>query len=173
MTNESYDRELIARMLADYATFAKTKFQLGPVWAQIEALRAADDADATGVHTARIAPAEAKGDECPNCVSPWKCNGPHIGEAPDYGYDTPQPPAGEAVARDREADRARFADAAFNNWLDEGISDSGHTVWDAVGDVSTAWSGWCAREFYGMPPVADCVAPEEIYIRDGDAAACI
>lgn len=73
------------------------------------------------------------------------------------GYTTP-PAAltkgGEAVARDREADRARFADAAFNNWLDEGISDSGHTIWDAVGDVSTAWSGWCAREFYATPPAA-------------------
>ena len=70
------------------------------------------------------------------------------------GYKAHQPAGGEAAARDREADRARFADAAFNNWLDEGISDSGHTVWDAVGDVSTAWSGWCAREFYATPPAA-------------------
>ena len=86
----------------------------------------------------------------------------------------PPPPAaltkgGEAVARDREADRARFADAAFNNWLDEGISDSGHTIWDAVGDVSTAWSGWCAREFYGTTPPAAQVQAEDFvhgeYIR--------
>ena len=27
------------------------------------------------------------GDICPNCVSPWKCNGPHIGEAPSSGYE--------------------------------------------------------------------------------------
>lgn len=47
--------------------------------------------------------------------------------------------------RDREADRARFTDKDFNRWLDDGISDAGHTVWDAVGCTASAWAGWEAR----------------------------
>lgn len=63
------------------------------------------------------------------------------------------PPAAkpDAVAdrvRQREADRARFPDPGFNNWLDEGISDAGHTVWDAIGSIEDAWSGWGARRYY-------------------------
>jgi hypothetical protein len=46
---------------------------------------------------------------------------------------------------DREADRARFTDKDFNRWLDDGISDAGHTVWDAVGCIASAWAGWEAR----------------------------
>ena len=57
------------------------------------------------------------------------------------------PPAALPV-RDREADRNRFPDAAFNRWLDEGISDAGHTVWDQIADVCTAWHGWVNRPFY-------------------------
>ena len=53
--------------------------------------------------------------------------------------------------RNREADRQRFPDPAFNRWLDEGISDAGHTVWDQVGDVCAAWHGWWNREFYATP----------------------
>ncbi|MCE7031772.1 hypothetical protein LY625_03930 [Lysobacter sp. GX 14042] len=53
------------------------------------------------------------------------------------------------VSRDREADRTRFTDKAFNDWLDTGISDAGHTVWDAVGDTQAAWKGWEARQFAG------------------------
>ena len=53
--------------------------------------------------------------------------------------------------RDREADRARFPDPAFNCWLDEGISDAGHTVWDQVGSVVDAWHGWENRAFYVKP----------------------
>lgn len=50
--------------------------------------------------------------------------------------------------RDREADRIRFPDPDFNRWLDEGISDAGHTVWDSIPDVSIAWSAWGARPYY-------------------------
>lgn len=28
---------------------------------------------------------------CPNCCSPFKCNGPHVGEAPEHGYEDLQP----------------------------------------------------------------------------------
>lgn len=51
----------------------------------------------------------------------------------------------EPVKRDREVDRGRFPDPAFNRWLDEGISDGGHTVYDALVDIADAWSGWSAR----------------------------
>lgn len=57
------------------------------------------------------------------------------------------------LERDREADRTRFTDPAFNQWLDEAISDAGHTVWDAVGDVQAAWQGWESRPFYVKNPV--------------------
>ena len=48
--------------------------------------------------------------------------------------------------RDREADRARFPDHRFNAWLDTGISDAGHTVWDQIGDVCSAWAAWQDQE---------------------------
>lgn len=72
--------------------------------------------------------------------------------------------AGQAqpVSRDREADRQRFTDPAFNRWLDEGISDAGHTVWDAVGDVQAAWNGWSNREFYTSPPAHQPLTDEQI-----------
>jgi hypothetical protein len=59
--------------------------------------------------------------------------------------------AAAVPARNREADRQRFPDPAFNRWLDERISDVGHTVWDQVGDVFAAWHGWWNREFYITP----------------------
>ena len=34
-----------------------------------------------GVTVQPAAPAEGLDDMCPNCVTPWKCNGPHIPEA--------------------------------------------------------------------------------------------
>lgn len=64
----------------------------------------------------------------------------------------PQPAAEARPVRNREADRERFTDPEFNRWLDEGISDAGHTVWDAVGDVQAAWQGWNNRQFYAAPP---------------------
>ena len=62
-------------------------------------------------------------------------------------------------SRDREADRARFTDPVFNRWLDEGISDAGHTVWDAVGDTQAAWQGWENRPHYVGEQPAEAVAP--------------
>lgn len=60
-----------------------------------------------------------------------------------------QAAAGDAEPkRDREAARQRFADESFNCWLDEGVSDGGHTVWDMIGDVADAWAGWDARVSY-------------------------
>lgn len=50
--------------------------------------------------------------------------------------------------REREADRQRFPDPAFNEWLDEGISDFGHTVWDATENIADAWAGWNSRGYY-------------------------
>jgi hypothetical protein len=56
--------------------------------------------------------------------------------------------------RDREADRARFPDADFNRWLDEGISDCGHIVWHTVGDVADAWAAWDSRPHYALAALA-------------------
>jgi hypothetical protein len=64
----------------------------------------------------------------------------------------PEDIAGNLAVRDREADRTRFSDPQFNRWLDEGISDAGHTVWDAVGDVQAAWQGWNNRPYYDVTP---------------------
>lgn len=52
---------------------------------------------------------------------------------------------------DREAARARFPDPAFQRWLDEGISDAGHTVFCTLGDVADAWAGWSAKSYYAQP----------------------
>ena len=76
-----------------------------------------------------------------------------------------QPVAG-AVARDRETDRARFPDPAFNQWLDEGISDAGHTVWDQVGSVIDAWHGWENRKFYHDPQAAPPPEPSAQAVRE-------
>ena len=59
--------------------------------------------------------------------------------------------------RDRESDRQRFPDIEFNRWLDEGISDAGHTVWDSLNDVCDAWHGWNNRQYYPTTPQpAEC-----------------
>jgi len=78
-------------------------------------------------------------------------------------------PAGstERPTRDREADRARFTDAGFNRWLDDGISDAGHTVYDAIPDIACAWQGWTAREYYEQPATT---APGEGSVSEQDAA---
>jgi hypothetical protein len=44
--------------------------------------------------------------------------------------------------RDRDADRKRFPDDDFNAWLDAGISDAGHTVYDSLSSIEDAWQGW-------------------------------
>lgn len=48
----------------------------------------------------------------------------------------------EGVVRDREADRVRYPDKDFNAWLDAGISDAGHTIYDSIGNIADAWQGW-------------------------------
>lgn len=64
--------------------------------------------------------------------------------------------------RDRELDRKHFTDASFNEWLDTGISDAGHTVWDAIGDTQAAWAGWDARPFAGdAVMLPECCGREE------------
>lgn len=62
--------------------------------------------------------------------------------AADHIVDAGKKVAPAAEQGGREADRRRFPDPDFNAWLDQGISDCGHTVWDAVGDVQAAWQGW-------------------------------
>ena len=63
--------------------------------------------------------------------------------------------------KDREKDRLRFSDEAFNRWLDEGISDSGHTVYDLVENVCEAWHGWENSQYY-THPVKEQLTDEEI-----------
>ena len=52
--------------------------------------------------------------------------------------------------RDREADRALFPDADFNDWLDCVITDCGHTVYDSIGCIADAWQGWHAHVVHLM-----------------------
>ena len=65
------------------------------------------------------------------------------------------PPVGTKLythpVKDREADRLRFSDEPFNRWLDESISDSGHTVYDLVENVCEAWHGWENSQYYTHP----------------------
>lgn len=77
----------------------------------------------------------------------------------------PTRPAVEAMNTDkRERDRKRFSDPAFNRWLDEGVSDEGHTIYDYIGGdqyVPAAWAGWDARATYEaptLPAVDDALA---------------
>jgi hypothetical protein len=65
--------------------------------------------------------------------------------------------------KDREADRKRFSDEAFNRWLDESISDSGHTVYDLVENVCEAWHGWENSQYY--KPAKTLLTDEEIKER--------
>lgn len=84
--------------------------------------------------------------------------------------------------RNREEDRARWNDPEFNKWLDEGITDCGHTVWDSVPDIGSAWNGWDAAKSalgYYCPSCAG--SGEEIHVsyhgpdsfeRLGSCSAC-
>jgi hypothetical protein len=56
--------------------------------------------------------------------------------------------AAQPVLKDREKDRKWFLDPAFNRWLDEGISDAGHTVYDTIGSLYDAWLAWQAAPYY-------------------------
>ena len=80
------------------------------------------------------------------------------------------PEQAQPVARDREADRARFPDLAFNRWLDEAITDNGEfSVWHQIGDTCAAWHGWENRQFYATPPQAPQAAPEAVPQGDEQA----
>ena len=70
--------------------------------------------------------------------------------------------APDAPQRNREADRARYIDRAFNEWLDDSVADGGATVWDLVSDVHSAWAAWTAHPHYAAPQQAE---PVEIVPR--------
>lgn len=80
-------------------------------------------------------------------------------QPPDEGFSTAlehiaarvRGNCGQQARYDREADRARFNDKDFNDWLDTGISDCGHTVYDAIGNIGDAWAGWEAHVIATMP----------------------
>ena len=42
-------------------------------------------------------PAQSADTLCPNCVSPYKCNGPHIGETPPTGYEDADTPSEDSL----------------------------------------------------------------------------
>lgn len=84
--------------------------------------------------------------------------------------------------RTREEDRQQWSDPDFNEWLDEGISDAGHIVWDAVPDIGSAWNGWDAAKaalgYYcpvcsgsGEEIHTTCHGPES-FERLGNCSAC-
>lgn len=56
-----------------------------------------------------------------------------------------QAASGEAVPRDREADRQRWRDPKFNAYLDQAITENGEfTTWDQIDNVNDAWYGYQA-----------------------------
>lgn len=58
---------------------------------------------------------------------------------------------------DREADRARYPDPAFNRWLDQSVTESGeYSVWHMLRSVHDAHSGWSSA--------ADALTPPEGYV---------
>lgn len=67
---------------------------------------------------------------CPNCVTPWKCNGPHIPEGGDAAAATPgraalsAPPADSAPLREALVELvASMTDkAAFQEWTQQQIA---------------------------------------------------
>lgn len=64
--------------------------------------------------------------------------------------------------RDREADRARFPDTAFNTWLDESITENGEfTAWDSLSSTGDAYAGWSVRSNYA-PTQAEPVEGGEV-----------
>ena len=84
--------------------------------------------------------------------------------------------------KNREEDRARWNDPEFNKWLDEGITDCGHTVWDSVPDIGSAWNGWdAAKSALGFYCPSCAGSGEEIHVsyhgpdsfeRLGSCSAC-
>jgi len=84
--------------------------------------------------------------------------------------------------RNREENRSRWNDPEFNKWLDEGITDCGHTVWDSVPDIGSAWNGWdAAKSALGFYCPSCAGSGEEIHVsyhgpdsfeRLGSCSAC-
>lgn len=67
--------------------------------------------------------------------------------------------------RSREQDRQQWQDPDFNKWLDDAISDAGHTVWNAIPDVGSAWNGWeAAKAALGYYCPACNGSGEEIHV---------
>ena len=60
---------------------------------------------------------------CPNCVSPWKCNGPHIGERPPSGYEDAPIQAQEPTAADWRKAIAASLEHSGRNQLANGAID--------------------------------------------------
>ena len=69
---------------------------------------------------------------------------------------------GTLPVRNREADRQRFTDVSFNRWLDEGVSDAGHTVWDTITKTADAWVAWLSKDFYAAPVRTKDLTDDEI-----------
>ena len=67
--------------------------------------------------------------------------------------------APDAPQRNREADRARYIDRAFNEWLDDSVADGGATVWDLVPDIHSAWAAWTAHPNYAAPAAPQQAEP--------------
>ena len=67
--------------------------------------------------------------------------------------------APDAPQRNREADRARYIDRAFNEWLDDSVADGCPTVWDLVSDVHSAWAAWTAHPHYAAPAAPQQAEP--------------
>ena len=92
--------------------------------------------------TSNLLPCPICGKSCGPSLSPlgkiiWRKAGGCSGYGPRN--------QGAPVVRDREADRRIFPDVDFNAWLDLGISDCGHTVYDSISSIEDAWNGWLAR----------------------------
>ena len=68
--------------------------------------------------------------------------------------------AAQQPARGREADRARFPDPAFNEWLDTTVTENGEfTVWHLLASTGDALAGWENRPHYVKEQPAEAVAP--------------
>lgn len=71
--------------------------------------------------------------------------------------------------RDRDADRQKFSDPAFNRWLDESITENGEfSVWHQLGDVATAWSAWESRPHYERKACDLCDCTGDIHDQTGE-----
>lgn len=71
--------------------------------------------------------------------------------------------------RDRESDRHRFPDPAFNRWLDESITENGEfSVWHLLGDITPAWAAWESRPQYERKACDLCDCTGDIHDQTGE-----